>query len=229
MSTRKPIEALESAKYFIKQIPVDTVGDAIIQRSLSRLWMAAPWTWSIGSGPGFNVETGVASYDVEYPTDWGYALKADLIVSDNLTQRPLQIVSHIEDADGYKGQPSKVYFSGPAGLVSLARVSPVPTNTTGLPRVTSLYKRSLPDYTGRAKYTTAVPFPDAWFYVFEEIVLWEAYRYGDNTRAGEAVVAGDKVQFSGQLAVAQAAIGEMRLREPLVLLTDEPMQKDPSK
>lgn len=229
--TRRPIEALESAKYFVKQVPVDQIGDTIIQRAINRLWMAAPWRWSVGSGPGFNLVTSQRDYDVEYPTDWCYPLKADLIVSDNLAQRPLEIISHVEQDDGYVGQPSKIYFSGPSGLVSLARVTPVmPAFPSGFtPRVTSLYKRTAPNYTGRAKYEEVIPFPDEWFWVFEDLVLYEAYRYTDDPRAGEVVVKGGDSSYSNQLASAMDGLNQMRLREPLVLLTDVPPQKDAAK
>jgi hypothetical protein len=233
MSTRLPIEALEMARLYIKKIPLDGlgVGEAIIRRAMARMWMAAPFSWTIGAGVSFNLVEGVGLYTaVTYPTDWGYALKADYVVGDSLTQtRDLTIVGRIEDDDGQEGQPSKIYYSGPQGLESTVRISPIPQAFDGTPRVTSLYKRTCPVYTGAAIHNTVIPFPDDWFYVFEDIVLYEAYKFADDSRAGEAVIAGDQPKFNGQMAVFQASLGEMRLREPLVLLGEKPREKDPSR
>jgi hypothetical protein len=92
-----------------------------------------------------------------------------------------------------------------------------------------LYKRNAPDYTGRAKYEDDITFPDEWFSVFEDIVLYEAYRYSDDQRSGEVVVRGGESSYSGQLALAVDGLNQMRLRESLVLLTDVPPQKDANK
>jgi hypothetical protein len=97
------------------------------------------------------------------------------------------------------------------------------------PRVTSLYKRTAPIYTGRAKYESVIDFPDEWYFVFEDIVLYEAYKYTDDARAGEALVKGGESSYSGQLAVALDGLNQMRLREPQVLLTGVPPQKDTNK
>ena len=229
MPTRFPIEALDSALYFVKAVPIDRVGETIVRRALSRIWTAAPFTWTVGPGPGFNITAAVGSYDVTYPTDWAYAIKADYITGPNLAQRELEIVSVIEDDDGYVGQPSKIRFSGPAALESNVIVSPIPATVTGIPRVTSLYKRVSPSYSKDTLYTVTVPIPDDWFWVFEEAVLYEAYRYADDSRAGEARVQADQIIYGGQLGVLHAGLSEMRLREPPAILTGRIPQKDATK
>jgi hypothetical protein len=60
-----------------------------------------------------------------------------------------------------------------------------------------------------------MPFPDDWYYVYEDLVLYEAYKYADDPRAGDARVQGEEEPtMTGQLGTAYNGIREMRLREP---------------
>lgn len=231
MSTRYPIEALNTARFFVKRVPIDQVGvgENIVRRALSRMWVAAPFTWTIGSNTSFNLAEGQFEYQLTYPVDYSYAVNANLILSDNLAQRPLQIVSSLEADEGFVGQPSKIYYRGAPGVEDIVRVSPKPLDIVGTPRVTSLYKRQSPTYTRAQLYNVVVPFPDDWYWVFEEAVLYEAYRYSDDNRAGDTKVQGDQAVYSGQIAAAMAGINEMKQREPLVILTGLPEQKDGNK
>ena len=228
-STRFPAKALDTARFFVKQLPVDRVGEDIVRRALQRLWNAAPFTWTVGSGTSFQLVAGQGEYEVALPSDFSRAIKADQVERFTLVQRELQIVSHIEADDGYKGQPSKIYFAGPEGDLSVVRVSPVPASLSGDPRITWLYKKVAPVYTGASIHNVVVPFPDDWYYVFEELVLYEAYRYSDDSRAGDVIFRGEGPQLNGQAAVAAAALADMVQREPQVILTGIPAQKDSSK
>jgi hypothetical protein len=217
---RYPIEALTSATQFVKQLPIDRVGDRIIQSALQRLWTYAPWAFSVASGTSITLEQARGSYDYPYPDNWLYALKAELSTND-LSARPLAIVSHIQQDDSLIGNPTKIAFTGPGGLVRPVQISPVPATLTGDPRISVVYKKKLEDYSGENIHILEVPFPDTWYWVFEELVLHEAYRYTDDRRAGDVTVQGDKTSMNGQLAVAYAGLIEMAKREPLVLLAEK--------
>lgn len=230
MPSRYPSEALVSAKYFVKQIPADRDAEGIIRRALARVWTAGTFHWTIGSGTSFNLAGAVGSYDVTYPVDWGRTIKADLVTGYDLANtKPLEIVSHIEESNLYVGSPSKIAFLGEPGLESSVRISPVPASLPNTQTVTSLYKRTCPVYTKGDIYTLPMPIPDDWYWVYEDAVLYEAYKYADDSRAGEARVEGDKVIYTGQLAVAYAGINEMLRREPLVQTELFPSTKDRGK
>lgn len=218
---RYPIEALENAKHFVKQVPIDRVTDLIIANSLQRLWTFAPWSFSVASGTSITLEQARGSYDYPYPLDWFYALRAELVTSD-LSNRPLTIVSHIQADDGMVGNPTKIAFTGPGGLVRPVQISPVPAVLSAdPPRINVVYKKVLEDYRGENAHTLAVPFPDTWFWVFEELVLYYAYKYTDDRRQGDVTMQGDKSSKNGQLAAAYEGLVEMVKREPLVLLTEK--------
>lgn len=217
---RYPIEALENAKHFVKQVPVDRVGDLIIQSSLQRLWTYAPWAFSVASGTSITLEQARGSYDYPYPDNWLYALKAELSTND-LSARPLAIVSHIQQDDSLIGNPTKIAFTGPGGLVRPVQISPVPATLTGDPRISVVYKKKLEDYSGENAHVVEVPFPETWYWVFEELVLYYAYKYTDDRRQGDTTVQGDKGSKNGQLAVAYDGLMEMAKREPLVLLAEK--------
>lgn len=218
---RYPIEALENAKHFVKQVPIDRVTDLILNSSLQRLWTYAPWAFSVASGTSITLEQARGSYDYPYPDNWLYALRAEVVTS-NLSNRPLEIVSHIQQDDGMVGNPTKIAFTGPGGLVRPVQISPVPAVlSSDAPRINVVYKKKLEDYSKRNAHEVEIPFPETWYWVFEELVLYYAYKYTDDRRQGDVTVQGDKSSKNGQLAVAYDGLLEMVRREPLVILTEK--------
>jgi hypothetical protein len=60
---------------------------------------------------------------------------------------------------------------------------------------------------------------DEWFWVFTAGVLWKAYQWGDDGRAGSASMdSSGKTQYSGQLAIFQDSLQRMAEREKLSLV-----------
>jgi hypothetical protein len=225
-STQVPIEAFDYAKIYIKRMPLDQVKTQLINRVSKIMWMHAPWRWTLGSIPIFTLTAATQNYTITYPADWLYALTAN--VSDGqLTEPNLEIVPLIETVSGFVGSPKQIAFTGTAGQVGgPVQITPVPAQVTGTKTVNGLYKKKYTPFTNETIYSTVVPFPDEWFDVFEDGMLWAAYQYADDKRAGDASMdaSSGKLSYSGQRAIFEAGLMRMSQKEPLLLV--DPLQAD---
>lgn len=225
-STKPPIEALDYVKIFIKRMPLNQVYTELTNRVASIMWMYAPWRWTVGSTPTFPLVAATQNYVMAYPADWLYALRST-VTNGKLTEPLLEIVPVIETVTGFIGSPKQIAFRGAAGDAAGAiQINPVPAELDGTLTVTGLYKKAMTAFTNETIYTAVMPFPDEWYWVFEEGVLWMAYQYGDDRRAGDATIdpSNGKVSFSGQRANFEAALTQMREKEPLLAV--DPLQAD---
>ncbi len=222
-STVPPIVALDYSKIFIKKMPLEQVFLKLANRIAYMMWMYAPWRWTIGSTPQFTLVAGQQNYTIAYPADFLYALDA-AITNGQLNENNLKIIPSIETTSNLIGNPTAIAYMGNAGdMAGLVRIQPVPAQLPASPPqvINGLYKKTMTAFTARTIYTGVMPFPDEWFWVFEEGVLWASYLYADDRRAGDASMdpKSGKINFSGQRAVFEAGLERMRTREPL-LLTD---------
>lgn len=216
-ATRVASEAVQYAQRFVKQMPLAPVARDIVNQTIARMWDAADWQFTVGDIPTVILAPDTIEYSITYPDDWGRPIRASLIDSgENLAQRQIQCVSHISEADGYIGSTTKVWFKGPPGIEDNVRIAPRLKSFDTTKYITGTYKKAIPIYTNEELYTEALPFPDDFYYVFQEGVLWHAYLYADDRRAGDTVVSNDRIQHSGQRAVFEAALLEKR-RNPLLL------------
>jgi len=218
--TYHPINAVEYAKRYIKNMPLEdpTILTEIVNDAHCYMWAYAPWSWSVGSMPTFTLTANFSDYSVNIPTDFLYAFDAFLI--DGLkVERELTTVSILPADVGFVGQPNYVYYFGTAGASGTGRVAPKPAQVTGTQTVIAKYKRTPTLYTPSTVYTGTMPFDDVYFNVYREGVLWKAYLYADDRRAGDANIdpKSGRVAFSGQRAVFEAALEIMKQREPQIL------------
>jgi hypothetical protein len=66
---------------------------------------------------------------------------------------------------------------------------------------------------------------DEWFHVYRDGVLWKAYLFGDDQRAGSVQAASNgQISYSGQLAQFMAGITMMRAAEPMLSIYPAPPQ-----
>lgn len=220
-STKKPYEAFDYAKRYIKNMPLEQVRTDIINRVVNYMWMYAPWRWTIGSTPTITVTANTQDYTINYPSDWLYAIRATL-VDNSSVERPLEILPALETDVGYDGNPNYIAYTGTAGQVGgPVRISPKPAQVTGTPLVIGLYKKTNTAFTNQTIFTGTLPFDDLWFWVFEEGILWQSYLFADDRRAGDVTMdAGNNTpRFSGQRAVFEAALAIMADREKLLLIS----------
>lgn len=219
-ATRPPADAFNYAKRYIKNMPLEEVRTDIINRVANYMWMYAPWRWTVSSTPTITVAANTQDYTMNYPSDWLYAIRATMVEGSG-AERSLEILPALETNVGFVGNPNYIAYTGTAGQVGgPVRISPKPAQVSGTPLVIGLYKKTNTAFTNQTIFTGTLPFDDLWFWVFEEGILWQAYLFGDDRRAGDVGTDSQSgaAKFSGQRAVFEAALTFMKDREKLLLI-----------
>lgn len=216
MSNARPIDAFQLAKHFIKKMPLEDVQASILNAVHNRIWMAAPWRWTLGTLAPVNLAQNVQDYPITPPSNLLYLLQVRLLHKD-FPARDLEIVPVLPPDPVVKGQPSHVSLVG-----NTLRVSPVPaTVKSPAEKLLALYKKSCPQITRHNANTPGIlEMPDEWFWVYELGVLAYAYMYADDQRAGSYQMQGNQFSATGAFGQFESGIQFMRQREPLP--TDSP-------
>jgi hypothetical protein len=214
MAIYSPNSALTFAKRMVKSLPIDETGVSfqILDYVAKEMWLAAPWSWTLGTLPTVTV-TGAAGTDyvITTPANFLYMTSADL--SNGSTSDSLHIDSFLPVNASIVGVPHSISHS-----TNLLRFFPKPPAGYGKALIAK-YKEVPPDIT-LSNYSTAgsVGIPDAWFWVYQAGVLYYAYLYSDDQRAGTCQIdASGRYAYTGQLAVWQTGLEMMRKSEALTL------------
>lgn len=209
MSVYRPSDAFYFAQALIKYMPLNdaNVQAPILDLAAKRLWMAAPWRWTLGGFPVTTVTADAPTTAVTLPSDFFYLESAHIF--DNTKKVELEVVPHVNPATtGIRGVPSQVSVSGTPGGAGVLTFHPIPA--TGLTlSVIGDYKQQHPMIKASNLNTIGQGLPpDEWFHVYLEIVLYYAFRYADyDQRVGL------------QLQVVEALINEMRQAEKMPVPT----------
>lgn len=212
-----PNDAMAFAKRFIGRMPVDDaeIKLRILDDAHRKLWTAGPWRWTIGSLDAVQLVNDNQDYPITAVSDLQNLFRST--VHDGQSGYDLTIESAIATTAVLKGRPDRVAIEGTNTL----RFLPVPKGYTTGPTVISLYKKKATaiDAGNVANQYSTLGIPDDWFWVYQEIVLLRALQFANSPRVGSvAVAANGMVQYSGQYAAVEAAINEMRQKEPMYLL-----------
>ncbi len=214
-STYAPSTALLYAKSFVKKMPVDTdpnINVQMLDYVHAAMWMAAPFRWTVGLVGNTTLVNSTTDYTVADPSDFLYIEGA--YVAKGNSNEYLTPVSFLTNENITPGSPALI--SHPA--LNTYRVSPAPTQNYNSP-LYIYYKKQRPMIT-TGNYTSGgvQVFDDEWFWVYQTGVLWQAYQYADDARAGGATVDQDgKTQYTGQLGIFRASLAEMRRSESLLM------------
>lgn len=230
-STFAPAAALDYAKRMTKNMPIEQVGVQILDDTNKMLWMHSPWRWSVGTFPNVTLTNDTQDYTVAIPSDFLYIQNSYVSSDDGSAPRQLYIEPWILPG-GKKGNPSRVALvSGTPGTSGTLRFTPQPGQVpaAGWTAIT-LYKKQAPILLANNINTPGVlVFDDEWFWVYVSGLLYHAYLYGDDQRAGSAQIdpSSGKVSFSGQRGVFEANMALMKMREKLPgMETAQPEQKE---
>jgi len=211
-STYAPVDALDYATEFIKGMPIERIQARVLDDANKHLWMAAPWRWTLGNtSANIPLVTDTQDYTLTAPADMLYPLYA--YSSDGITTpNYIDIEPILPTTEIIKGIPERMAYMGS----NTWRFYPKP-QVTGSKSVVIQYKKIAPVVTVQNSYTAGtLVMDDEWFWVYQELVLWKAYAYADDTRAGSAQMTSDgKWQYTGKRGEAEAAIQYMREREKL--------------
>jgi len=217
-----PNEAIAYAKRFLGNMPLDdsTIKLRILDDAHKKLWMAAPWSWTLGS---LEVVTLVNDQQevnlVSEPADFLGLVRASMISPNEATPNDLAISASLPVTTIIKGRPTQVQYV--AGTPDKLRFLPVPTGyatvpSAQVPKILSTYKKKSTEITAgnvATSYQTTSGVPDEWFWVYQEIVLFKGFQFSHDPRLGTMQVGPNGVVFSGQYAAVEAAIAEMRRNE----------------
>lgn len=212
-----PDMAFEYAESMVKLAPLGDVKADILYDASAMIWTAAPWRWTVAVIAPVTITASTQDIAVTYPTDFMRIYKA--YINDAQTARELKVVSALP-VNTQVGMPNYL-----AKVSATARFDQTyPTLPTGMtPKLTIFYKKNAPAVQNNSGSAGVLEMDDEWFWVYRHAVLYYAYLYADDNRAGGSTVAVGKdgvpqVQYNGQLGVVHAAINEMRLAEPLLFM-----------
>lgn len=213
-SSIAPIRAFDYSKRSVKNMPLEQVQTRLLDDVAKIMWMAAPWRWTVGTLTAITLTSSTSDYTLAPPADFLYLMSA--YISDGLnTPQHLEVVPSIPSNMAISGIPQFISYQGS----NTFRISPKPGTLLASPTKTLVcyYKKIAPVISASNAYTaTTLVFDDEWFPVFTDGVLWKSYAWGDDQRAGTCTVDSQgRIQFTGQRAVFEAGLAQMRQREPL--------------
>jgi hypothetical protein len=214
---RTPNDAFDYAKDFVKKMPLEQVQVPILDDINKMLWMAAPWRWTMAVCEPVTIAANIADFSlVSAPADFLYISRA--YIWDGETAIELSPEPALPSGTDTKGVPNKIAYV--AGSTPKFRIHPVlgSLNSSKTYKLLVWYKKAAPEITS-GNYDTAgsLILPDEWFPVYREGVLWKAYQYADDQRAGTVVMgANGQLQYSGQRGTFEAGIQIMRQCEPML-------------
>lgn len=212
---KAPIDAFEYAKELIKKMPFEQVLLPVLQDISDQLWMAAPWRWTLGVCEPVTITANTVDFNlVSPPSDFLYIHRA--YIWDGETAIELSPEPALPSDATTKGTPNKVSFID--DVTPKFRLHPVFGSVNALKtyKLIVWYKKKPPVFSKDDVFTPgALLIPDAWFSVYRDGVMWRAYEFSDDQRAGSVQVSGQQVQYSGKLASFQAGLVFMRQCEPL--------------
>lgn len=218
-ATLTPNAAFDNAKIFVRNMPLEDVRYRILDNANKMIWMAHPWRWTLGSVTNFNLADNTQDYTQAPPGDFLYTRYA--YCTDGNTRPILVPVASLPTTEVIAaGTPSQIAFMGS----NTWRLFPKPGAYGGTTwTVVQLYKKAAPLITvANAGTGGALVMDDEWFHVYEECVLYWAFKYAFDSREGQAQydVSARKAVLGGQLAKAKYWIGQMAESEPLKLEED---------
>ena len=204
----------------VKSMPVETVWASIAQDASNYIWTAVPWRWTIGVLSPITLAAGVQEFTVaSAPTD--FLRLEQCYASDGTTLRAITPISSLPGSATLTRQPNFVAISSitgstPAQIRFDSLYPNLGMNTTH--KFWAWYKKIAPILAGSLNTPGALVMDDDYYQIYEEWVLYYAYRYSDDQRAGGAQVTVSpegkrQLAYTGQLAVAKAALEELRSQE----------------
>lgn len=222
MAVFTPGDAFSYAKTMVKSMRLDDIKLRILFDALSLVWHAAPWDWTIGEMPDspLSLSASTVDYTVTIPSDFNHLKYAVLIDNANVF-KPLAIRALLPADPVKTGETMEV---GKVAGQSKIRVYPKPPASmpSATQKVLLYYKKDVPNLTTSDYASTSIlSLDDDWFRVYCAAVLYYAYLYADDDRAGSAVYEPKSgYRFTGQRAVFESEVEVMRAQLPLPRVLD---------
>jgi len=226
-STYTSSDAITWVKNWLKNEPIDGVDGVkygIPDDIIKMIWMAAPWRFSVGVLPVVTLASNTQDYTVALPSDWLYPIHGYVMGGTENVVKHMFPMPVLPQTYAPTGIPGRFAITGTASTNGTLRIYPKLGTLSSTAHYAVVYYKKTSPKIAAANYSTAgsLIIDDEWFWVFRDGVLWKSYLWADDPRAGTVQATPDgKIQYSGQRAVFEAGLFEMKAREPLFLLEDE--------
>jgi len=217
-STYTPKDALDFVAQFVHKIPLDKVGTKLCDITNSVIWRAFFWRWSISDFTAVTCVNGQQDYPNAIPTDF-YRFHVLLLARTDITPnefRELDEKEYIGKEQSRLGGLNDIKIFSLLPEVAGIRLE-LPTNiqTPVTMQIQGEYQKQ-PTKITDASWETAFSFPDQYFGVYNEGLLYYCYKFSDDPRAGNIEVSSTGLkQYTGQLGAFMGALGEMMQKEDL--------------
>lgn len=215
-ATFQPSNAFVYVKSYVKQMPLQNVGPALLDEISKIMWMHAPWRWTLGALPATNLTSNTQDFTITTPSD--FLMLYDGWISDgaNVFRRIIPTAALPTDVK-VVGNPSMIaHVSG-----NDYRIYPKTGTLPSAPAQQFIlrYKKQAPVITNETQFTSGfLGMDDEWFWVFQAGVLWKAYQWADDSRAGSVSISDKGHQYSGQMGVFFDGLRQMTEKEKLPVL-----------
>lgn len=225
MALPNPYQALTYAQSMIKyqRLTDSAVAMEILDEAASRLWMAAPWSWTVSTLTPITLSANTTDYSAYFPANFALVYKAVMTQGNEIVGRPLAVVPSLNASAANQGEieyvmpiPPTISTAG-AGVI---RVGPRPTSA--LPSTAQTvylhYKIQPPNITSaNAVSADGAQVPPRWWHVYKSLVLENAYKYSDDSRGFDITIdpVSKQAKLGGQMAVTEYYLNEMRQKENL--------------
>ena len=217
---RSPSNAVSFAKTFAtknQNFDQSAIQYEVADEACSRLWMAAPWAWTVAqtSAP-VTVSASATDYSFTPPTDLAYYYRARLWDGANV-DKDLKIENSLPAAADYTKVGETISIAATSGGI---RVYPHPVSCSPAQKIHLYYKKTPPviDSTNFTSGDVSSHLtPARWWHVYKSLILAQAYKFSDDARGFDIQIdpITKQVKMSGELALAEYLLNEMRAKEPL--------------
>lgn len=219
-TTYYPQMASEYAKTYIKRMPLETVQVRILDSINKLIWISSPWRWSISTLSPIPLVSNTQDYTLTTPSNFISLIHSYISDGSNVVTH-LEPVPTLNASVGINGNPRFISYEGS----NVYRISPNPGVLPVSPTryIYSWYKKSSPILKASNIGTPGVLImDDEYFPVYEAGVLWMSYLYADDQRAGTTTVDSQgRAQYTGQRAVFESMLNEMRLHEAIPIFENK--------
>lgn len=206
-----PADALAMITPSLGNATLDSTAKGLIADEAQRvLWNFAPWKWERKNASDITIVHDTQDYTT-IPSDFMGLLAVQIVRTDVTPNKPtdLKIVDYINADKTEKKDPNSIdritYLQELNSAAGGFRI-PNPSIVSPVTAVIRITYRKTPatKYTSANLTTDFVELPDQYFYLYKEWLLYEAYRYLGDPRAGTATFTKSGWVYSGQLAVANS-------------------------
>jgi hypothetical protein len=193
-------------------IPVSAIQIAAADQINSIMWNAYPWRWAQKTMTGIALVDGTQDYTYA-PADYMRQITARLVRTDTTPDihDELTVVRNLVPdltKAGFRSGLTQISYNAALTKLRLNQAAAVPSGSTF--EIQGEYQFQPTKITGTS---ATFPFPDQYFKVFNDGLLWQFYMLSKDDRAGTVQFTKNGAVYTGQLGVFFDGLMAMREAE----------------